>query len=340
MRIDLRCIATGAMHVAFLVFVFILTPIYGLQGVAVAQVLQAAGLLLVAWWLLKRQLPSLPIVPYRWNGKVLREMMGYGLSFQAISVMSMLFDPVAKALMSKFGGLEALGFYEMANKLILQARSLIVESGRFLVPSIAAMSAADSDKAREIFVTSYRVIFYVAVIFYGLLGIALTGISLIWMGRYEQVFVQFALILNAGWFVNTLVVPAYFANLGFGRLRANVVSHAIIGVVAAVGGSVLGVMFGSLGVLVGTTLGLVAGSLFLSIGHIVASGLNWTRFIVPSGTAGLLAVSVGLALFSNGYGTIDHSLLSVLITSLCCAGLLILMGWFNPMRTWLLIPRA
>jgi hypothetical protein len=99
-------------------------------------------------------------------------------------------------------------------------------------------------------------------------------------------------------------------------------------------------MFGSLGVLVGTTLGLVAGSLFLSIGHIVASGLNWTRFIVPSGTAGLLAVSVGLALFSNGYGTIDHSLLSVLITSLCCAGLLILMGWFNPMRTWLLIPRA
>ena len=335
MRIDLRCIATGASHIMLLVCAIVLTPIWELRGVALAQLLQALGLLLSTWWLLKRQLRALPIVPLHWRKSLFREMIGYGLSFQVISIMNMLFEPMAKALMSKFGGLEALGFYEMANKLILQGRSVIVEASRFLVPSIAALPAGDSGKARDIFVTSYRVIFYVAVVFFGLLGIALTGISLVWLGHYERTFVQFALILNVGWFINTLVVPAYFSNLGSGSLRANVISHAVMGVVAAVAGWALGIGFGGLGVLIGTTLGLVSGSLILSIGHIIASGFRWTSLVVPQGMAGLSVATLALALASNGYGAIDHSFGPVTVTALGCAGLLFLTGWFNPMRTQL-----
>ncbi len=195
----------------------------------------------------------------------------------------------------------------MANKLILQGRSVIVEAVRFLVPSIAALPPGDLSGARNS-LESYRVIFYVAVVFFGLLGIGLTAISLLWIGRYEYTFVLFAVVLNAGWFINTLVVPAYFSNLGLGSLRANVISHAIIGVVASVGGGALGAAFGGLGVVVGTTLGLVSGSLFLTIGHFVVSGINWRRFIVPAGMSQLIGLAVGLVLLTNSYGIVDHTL--------------------------------
>ncbi len=101
MRIDLRCIATASLHVAFLALVVFLTPTYGLRGVAIAQILQALGLLLATWWLIRRELRALPIFPFRWSKTLLSEMIGYGLSFQVISVMSMLLDPVAKALLKQ-----------------------------------------------------------------------------------------------------------------------------------------------------------------------------------------------------------------------------------------------
>jgi O-antigen/teichoic acid export membrane protein len=281
-------------------------------------------------------LRTLPVVPFRWNKALLFEMIGYGLSFQVISVMGMLLDPVAKALLSKFGGLDALGFYEMANKLILQARSIIVEAVRFLIPSIAALPPEDTRAARDIFVEAYRVIFYVAIVFFGLLGTGLTAISLVWIGRYEYTFVLFALVLNAAWFINTLVVPAYFSNLGRGHLRANVISHVIIGGVASVAGGALGALFGGPGVVGGTALGLVSGSLFLTIGHFVVSGINWRQFIVPAGMSQLTALAAGLVLLANGYGTIDHSPGPVIVTALGCSALLFAVGWLHPLRAHLL----
>ncbi len=335
-RIDLRCIVTGASHLVYLSLVFLLAPKYGLKGVALAQLGQAVGLLLATWLSLKSLLRGLPIFPVHWSGGILREMMGYGVSFQFISIMNMLFEPVAKALMSKYGGLNLLGYYEMANKLILQGRAVIVEASRVLVPSIASLKSNDEEKARQLFAKSYEITFYVAVIFYGLLGISLTAICLIWLGRYERTFIQFALILNVAWFINTLIGPAYFSNLGSGELRANLVSHIIMGLVGSILAYALGVVFGGVGVIVGTALGLVSGSLFLSINHIRSSGFDWRRFIVPSGILGLLVFALAMVLISNGVGVWTPSTITVLLAGFVCGALLVAMGWSNPVRKWLI----
>ncbi len=332
MRIDLRCIATGASHLAYLLLVFVLTPRLGLQGVAISQLIQALFLLAVTWWILRRQLGARSMIPHRWNPQILREMMGYGLSFQAISIMNMLFDPVAKALLSKFGGLPALGFYEIANKLILQGRAIIVEASRVLVPSIASLQVVDADRARQIFVSSYRLTFYVAVVFYGLLGVGLSAISLIWLGHYEPVFVQFALLLNVGWFVNTLIAPAYFSNLGSGSLRTNLISHVIMGTVGPASGYLLGLLFGGFGVVLGTVIGLISGSLYLCIVHIQKSGFNWLHFIVPHGSAWSLAFAVALTLIAYRTGVWNHSLVPVIGVGIGCALPLLVVGWMNPLR--------
>jgi O-antigen/teichoic acid export membrane protein len=335
-RIDLRCIVMGASHLGYLGLVFILTPRYGLKGVAAAQLCQSVGLLIATWWCLKFLIKGLPLVPLRWNRRVLQEMMGYGVSFQFISIMNMLFEPVAKALISKYGGLQSLGYYEMANKLILQGRAVIVEASRVLVPSIASLKSIDEGEASQLFARSYEITFYVAVIFYGILGIALTAICLIWLGRYERIFIQFALLLDVAWFVNTLIGPAYFSNLGSGALRANLVSHVIMTLVGSLFGYQLGLVLGGIGVVMGTALGLISGSLFLSISHIRASGFDWRRFIVPPRSTGLFLLAPVLVFVSNAYGLWNPAILAVLSVGLACTAILMITGWSNPARKILL----
>ncbi|MBA3035687.1 MAG: oligosaccharide flippase family protein [Desulfobacterium sp.] len=282
--------------------------------------------------MLRRQIVKLPFIPRHLKLQVLKEMIGYGVNFQIITLMNMLFDPLVKALMSKFGGLEALGYYQMANKLILQGRSLIVEASRVMVPAIAALQKHDIVKATQLFLISYRITFYVAVLFYGLLGIFITTISMLWLGHYQATFIQYALLLNLGWFTNTLIGPAYLANLGTGKLRPNMISHFIMGLCSLLVGIPLGFYYGGVGVVVGTISGLITGSIFLLISHIKLAGLHWPSLIIPQDMTKLLILSIFATFFSN-YGRSQHSsIVSLLGIALLSSASLLMLGWLNPAR--------
>jgi O-antigen/teichoic acid export membrane protein len=335
-RIDLRCYCTGGAHLLFLVLVVALTPEFGLLGVAMAQLAQAVALALVSWILLRRELPVLSWVPSHWNRSLVREIIGYGFSFQAISIMNLLFEPVAKALLGKFGGLASLGYFEMANKLLLQGRSVIVEAGRILVPAVASLSQSESTVARELFIKSYSLTFFVSVLFYGLLGTLLASISVLWIGHLQPEFLLFALMLNAGWFVNTLAGPAYFSNLGSGHMRHNVASHAIMGLVASSLGYVLGGWFGGFGVVAGTVLGLIIGSLYLIFSFLRSQGLPWLEFMAPRGLVMMVALALLLGVVSQGVALRVSGVLVILCSGGGAALLLLSMGWFHPLRRDLL----
>jgi len=336
MRMDLRSLFMGLSNLGYLGLTMLLVPRYGLEGVAIAQLLQSFGLMVLLWWMLRQQLTQLPLIPLHWKFPLLKEMFGYGANVQIISVISMLFDPVVKVLMSKFGGLAALGYYQMANKLILQVRSIIVEASRVIVPAVATLQMHDSDKNAQFIITSYRLTFYVAVLFYGLLGIGITAISLLWIGHYQVMFIQFALILNIGWFTNTLIGPAYFFNLGSGKLRSNMISQVIIVIGSIVLGTALGSNYGGMGVVIGTTIGLIAGSVFLLNIHFKQAGLSWFSIIIPRDMIKLLILSISTVFLSN-YGRDTQSPITVVIgISLMCTIPLLFMGWFNPARMILL----
>ncbi len=336
LRMDLRSLLMGSSHVIYLGLTVLLTPKYGLNGVVTAQLIQSTLLMFTLWYLLRRQLKDLPFIPWNWNFSVLRDMFSYGAKIQITSMMNMLFDPLVKALMSKFGGLEALGYYGMANNFILQGRALIVQTSRVIVPAVASLQEEDSNLARQWFIVSYRLTFYVSVLFYGLIGISVTTICRLWLGQYQATFIQFALLLNIGWFVNTLIGPAYFSNLGSGKLRANVISDAIMGLCSPFLAAVLGYSFGGVGVVVGTILGLITGSIFLLISHIKQSDLSWTTFILPKDMVNLLGVAVLVVILSN-YGRDQQSSFLIVIGSAVLSSIpLLLLSWFNPLRVSLL----
>jgi O-antigen/teichoic acid export membrane protein len=115
---------------------YYLVPIYKLKGVAIAQIIQAVILLIFSFISLKKIVKQKIFNRWLWDKEIFRELLNFGLKFQVISIFQMLNEPITKALISKFGGLAMLGYYEMAARLVNQIRALIVNANQVMVPVI------------------------------------------------------------------------------------------------------------------------------------------------------------------------------------------------------------
>jgi O-antigen/teichoic acid export membrane protein len=255
-------IAESLTHLILCMF---LAPRYGLLGLASARVLQNCLTLMTSVAFLKSNRSTLSIIPYRWNKNQFKEMVGYATNFQIISLLVMLSDPITKALLSRFGGVSLVGYYEMANKLVQLFRSLIVSANQVLVPTFANLGQVQPWRVSELYLKSYRMVIYLALPGFGLLTVSTPLISAIWIGRVEPVFVWAMMLLCAGWFANTLAVPAYFASLGIGQMRINVLSHVIMTVANLLLAMFLGQAVGGLGVVAGWAIALTIGGVSLNI---------------------------------------------------------------------------
>lgn len=266
-RVDLRALLWSGGAVLYLLFAVWLVPGRGLVGLALAQLGQAATLWAGAWVLLRAQRPSLPLVPWHWSGQAFREMLGYSLSFQAVSFAQLLLEPTAKALVGRFGGLATLANFEFAYKMVFQLRSLLAAAHQAVVPAIAEAQERAPERLRRLYVQSFRLLAVLVLLSFPLL-IALTPfISYVWIGQVEPEFVGFASLLFVAWGVNLFSNPAYFANLGIGTLGWNVAGHVVMGTVCAGLGFVLGRVAGGTGVVAAYALAIVAGSLTVAVSY-------------------------------------------------------------------------
>jgi Membrane protein involved in the export of O-antigen and teichoic acid len=334
-RVDLRSFLIMGSSLGYLGLVFALVPGHGLMGLAYAQIGQAGALLVVSWVFLRRQLVTLPVVPWQWRESLFRKMIGYGMNFQLISIAMMLFDPVTKALLSRFGGLGMAGHYEMANRMIVQFRTLLVAANQVLVPVIARMQENAPEHLRQVYQTNYRLLVYLALPFYsGIIG-AIPLISELWMGRYEAVFVSFSVLVAIGWFLNTLVGPANFANLGTGRLRWNVAGHLSMGVLNAFLGLAMGWLYGGLGVVIASVLALAIGSWVIVIAYHKENTIPLQE-LLPKEDWVLLAASILGLLLSWGlyHGTpVQGHGLALAVLGFVLFGLVVFVPlWYHPMR--------
>ncbi len=333
-RMDLRSAVFIGAGVLFLLLSADLVPRYGLLGVVYAQILQAAVLLVAGGALLSRRVSYIR-GGLRWSRALVRELIGYSLNFQAASLATVLYDPITKSLMSLFGGLSAVGYYEMASRMILQLRALMVAASQALVPAIADMHERDPGRVDVIYGDLFRLLVYIAVPAFSLLVAALPLVSEIWIGRYEELFVALAALLAAAWLVNTLSVPAYFSNLGTGHLRWNTISHIMIGVFNAAFGLVLGWLYGGVGVVVGWTAALAVGSLPLLIAYNAEHRISVIELIPKQTYVVALACLGGLIIGLTIYFGL-RPLAGLAVTANLCvlafAGVVAVPVWTHPMR--------
>jgi O-antigen/teichoic acid export membrane protein len=298
-RVDVRNILLMAGVVINVGLVMTLLPEFGFIALAYAQLIQAVLLLLVSSLFLRKELPSFRLVA-KWKKEHFLEIWRYAFTFQLTSFITMTFEPVTKGLLSYFGGLSMVGYYEMASRMVMQVRSLIVSVNRIYVPAVAEIVETSPWKVKGLYLSSYELFFSVSLILFGLLAVITLSVSELWIGATNKDFITFSWLLIAGWMINTLNASAFFFNQGTGNLRPNLIALASTGVLNITLGLMLGFVCGGYGVVAGWAVGLITGSLSLLIRYHSSNKIPMTDIVPGRGgrllLAVLLALSVGILL--------------------------------------------
>lgn len=294
-RMDIRNIILIVCNVLYLGGAFWLVPSYGLEGLAKGQFVQSVVLAAMSWLAIRKQLPNSPWLPYVWKLDLFKQMFRYALNFQISSLGAMLFDPVVKFLITKFGGLSDVAFYEMANQVIMKVRGVLISAFQAVVPAIAGVAEDDHEKLVSMYRKSYRVLSFIAVPYFMGFCMALPLISILWIGHIEIKFVTFGGLLCVGWMLSNVGVPAYFHNIGTGHLAWNTATHLMTTALLLPMAIVLGGMYGGFAVVASAMFALVLPNLILAIRVQKRLGLGLIELLPREHLWLFLVVLVGVA---------------------------------------------
>lgn len=324
----------------YLALTFALVPRFGLLGLAYSQTAQACACLVAAWYLLRHQIPRFPVIPHRWSRSLFSEMGAYGLQFQFITLTQAVREPVTKGLLAKFGGLAAVGFYDIATRWVITFREGIVQANQVLVPTVASLQERDPKAIPAIYRESYRVIFFLAVPTFAFLAALSPIVSRIWIGRYQPTFVYFVSFLALGWLANVLSNPAYVVDLGTGALKWVSVGCTITAILNFALGFAAGKYVGGTAVVATSMASLILGYAVVVVSYHVENRVPF-RQLLPRESVGIVASSVVGALIFVPFFSSAHTqtLLSFRVASEIGAALMMIVlvpMWIHPMRKRLL----
>ncbi len=337
-RISARSLIMMSGSVLHFLLCLWLAPRFGLRGVAYSSVAQNLAVLLGSWVVLRRFLPDLAAVPRRFDRKLLKGVLSYGVRFQAISVLAMFFEPLTKALLGRFGSLNLLGYYEMAVSMVYKARELINSATQTLVPAIADLQERDPDRIRSVYQRAYEVLYFLALPMFTLLVVASPLVSRIWIGKHEGAFVGFSVVLCGSWFLNSLNLPATVSLLGSGDLGPVLLGYGLIAAVNLTLGLSLGAALGGFGVIGARAAALVAGGVAIAVPYHLRTRLR-LRELIPANMKALtticfLSALVFLALLSKT-GLLSDGSPAIWLAPILTALVIGIPFWRHPTRKWL-----
>ena len=266
-RMEYRTIIILSGQLLLLILAIIFIPIYGLVGLAWAQVIQSLFLVISGLILLKKLINELPLFPTYWSWNKLKSMLPYSLNVQLVSVLMMFFDPFTKAFMTRFGGPEFAGYFEIANQIVIKIRSIIISTNQAVVPRITEIIEKEKKNIILFYKNNIKIILLVSIPLFLMAEIWSELIIEILLGYVNSdVLYIFNLTLFA-WFINIFNSPAYFSNLGSGKVIFNTISHSITAILNVAIVYLFGNKFGVDAVIFAYVLSLMAGSMFLIISY-------------------------------------------------------------------------
>ena len=271
-RADLRAAVVVGATLVFVAASAILVPQFGIVGFAAAQVVQQVTMLLVGWAVLRRHVVGLGWAPSGWRRDVFMETTVYALRLNAIGALSLLFEPLAKFAFNNAGGPGLVALFELATRLVTQFRALIVTAAAPLLPAFAAQPNARDAAFRALLEKATRIAVPGAV------GITIAALSaaplasLLVLDGLSPELIGMNAALTAGWAVNTLALPFYFAAQGLGALRWNFAGQALIAISVIVGAFFMVPIAGTPGLIGAIVAGLVFATLVTLLGNAHAFG--------------------------------------------------------------------
>lgn len=299
-----------AETIVYLLLCLWVTPRAGLVGLVWARLLQNLITLVLSIVVLRFKVPGLRMIASRWDSGLFRAAFSYAASFQLISLLVFACDPLTKGLLSRYGTISMVGYYEMANKLVLQCRALLVGSSQVLVPIFVKLNRLDPARLASVFDLTYQVLFFLSIVVFGLAIVAAPLISVVWIGRLEPVFVMPVIALSIGWCINCIGLPAYHAGMGTGELRPNVFSHVLMAGLNFIFALVFGYFFQGIGVVWGWAIALAAGGVCTTWLYFPATKRTFSQLVphkgVPLVAGAVIAALASGLVFDNAVPSLAH----------------------------------
>jgi O-antigen/teichoic acid export membrane protein len=249
--------------VTFLLLSFLFIPEYGLMGVAYAQLIQSIFIFVASFVSLKIVFKDFILFKWQWDKLIFKEIFGYGIKFQVISLSQIFYDPTTKMLLTEYGGLTMVGYYEIASRLVMQVRSIIVSANQVMVPVIADLKESNVSKIADLYKQTLPIVILFTIVVLSFLLSVTDLISFLWIQEVSFTFWNTVFFLILAMVVNIISSPAYFTLLGLGNLNPLLWSHVLMGILNFILGIIGGVLWGGNGVILGWIIAVLIGSLIV-----------------------------------------------------------------------------
>lgn len=322
---------------------YVLLLKFGIWGVAVAQVSQACFILVTALLAIRAIFSKFKLFPIIWHKKTFKLIFSYSMNFQIMGIAQLLYDPTTKFLLSKYGNLSFVGFYEMASRLVVQIRSLIVAANQIIVPAISNTVSVNAknnlDVKDPMYLKVYEIVFILGIPMAVLLITYSFTISHYWFGYHEPYFIYSFILLTFGYFFNLLSVPAYFSNMGIGNLKGNLVSQIFIAIANLLLGFTLGYFYDGWGVVVAWILSLMVGGVITIVYYHREHKIPYTKLLSRNQFLMLIYSLVCLVIYAlNRYlfKAQENYLYFVVFDTVLFSIYVYLLFWANPLFKTLL----
>ena len=324
----IRNIAYIFTTIGYFFIALLLLPVFGLKGLAFAQIVQALVILFIAFYYVKKLCPGFRISHWDWDRSVFKSLFNYGFKFQLISVLQMLYEPMTKLLISKYSGISTLGFYEMASRFVNQFRAIISTMNQVTVPVVARYSHTDKNAIHIIYKRSMSFIVFLVFPLVALVVLFIPHLSVLWIGKLEPVFINSAYILSFSLLINVLNSPAYYSSLGEGKLNGLLIMHFLIGALNILLSIILGLTIPTYGVIIAWAFSISVGSVFLIFYYNKTNHLSLKNIYIKTDylimLSGLVFLMLSILFFTKVSLYLNFNLLSFFVL------LMIYVCYFGP----------
>jgi len=204
----------------------LLVPAMGFTGLAIAQVGQYALMLITGWQFYRSALARtsgqhVPLLPQLASFSIIREIMSFGLKVQLVSFVNGLFEPLAKLLIGHAAGLQVLGLFDMAYKIVMLPRNALVAGVLAVVPAKTRLFSSDPRAFRELHRKSNKLIALAATAVLFVITLASPLITTLWLGYQEPKLPHLIGILAMGVWISAVSSPSYTLGMATGAMRTN-----------------------------------------------------------------------------------------------------------------------
>jgi O-antigen/teichoic acid export membrane protein len=273
-RFGIRVFINVGANTVFTVGAIALMPTFKFSALPWLYLLQSIVLMTSSLIAVRSLIPIFDRFRAKASVKEMVLLAKYGLNVQMGGIALLFFDPITKIVLAAFGGLSHVGAFELASRLVMYMRSILVSAFMPLVPAIAALSQRSAEMRLDPFRKGWQVLGFIVPPYFASAIILMPLISWVWLGHVNERFVLAAWFACIGWAVNAFAAAAYMANLGSGNPGMNTVHHIICGALNLTFASAGGVLFGPIGVLVGNMIALSLGSIWLIRKHAAAEAVS------------------------------------------------------------------